>query len=263
ISANGTGSSLGCNPAASDINLALGSASATDACGPTTVTQSDGSVQSNGCARSQTRTFTARDGCGNTATTSRTVTWTADVTPPSISANGTGTSLGCNPAASDINLALGSASATDACGPTTVTQSDGNVSSDGCSRSHTRTFTARDGCGNTATTSRTVNWISDVTPPSISTNGTGTSLGCNPAASDINLALASASATAACGPTTVTQSDGTVSSNGCARTQTRTFTARDGCGNTATTSRTVNWISDVTPPSISANGTGTSLGCNP
>jgi hypothetical protein len=51
----------------------LGSASATDACGPTTVTSSDGSVSSNTCGRSQTRTFTARDGCGNTATTSRTV----------------------------------------------------------------------------------------------------------------------------------------------------------------------------------------------
>src|SRR6185503_3937406 len=214
ITANGTGTSLGCNPSANDIGLALGSASATDACGTTTVTSSDGSVTSDGCNRSQTRTFTARDGCGNTATTSRTVTWKADTTPPTITANGTGTSLGCNPAASDINLALGSASATDACGPTTVTSSDGNVTSDGCSRSQTRTFTARDGCGNTATTSRTVTWTSDTTPPSISANGTGTSLGCNPSANDIGLALGSAYATDACGPTTVTQSDGSVSSNG-------------------------------------------------
>src|SRR4029079_19043576 len=263
ITANGTGTSLGCNPSANDINLALGSASATDACGPTTVTSSDGSVTSDGCNRSQTRTFTARDGCGNTATTSRTVNWIADLTAPTITANGPGTSLGCNPSANDIGLALGSASATDACGPTTVTQSDGAVQSSGCARTQTRTFTARDGCGNTATTSRTVNWIADTTPPTITANGTGTSLGCNPSAGDINLAIGSASATDACGPTTVTQSDGAVQSSGCARTQTRTFTARDGCGNTATTSRTVNWIADTTPPTITANGTGTSLGCNP
>src|SRR6185436_14703808 len=102
--------------------------------------------------------WSARDACGNTSTAARTVTWTNDVTAPSVSANGTGTSLGCNPSAGDINNALGSASATDACGPTTVTQSDGAVSSQSCGRSQTRTFTARDGCGNTATTSRTVTW---------------------------------------------------------------------------------------------------------
>ena len=49
---------------------------------------SDGPVVSNGCARSQTRTFTAIDACGNTATASRTVTWTADVTAPVITATG-------------------------------------------------------------------------------------------------------------------------------------------------------------------------------
>src|SRR4029078_3680531 len=141
--------------------LALGSASATDACGPTTVTSSDGSVSSDGCSRTQTRTFTAKDGCGNTSTTSRTVNWIADTTPPTITANGTGTSLGCNPAASDIEAALGGASATDNCGPATVTCSDGVVSSNGCGRSQTRTCIARDACGNTATTSRTVNWTSD------------------------------------------------------------------------------------------------------
>ncbi len=153
---------LGCNPSAGDINGSLGTATATDACGVPTVSSTDGSVTSNGCSRSQTRTFTARDACGNTATASRTVTWTADNTAPVITTGGTGTTLGCNPSAGDINGALGTATATDACGVPTVSSSDGSVTSNGCSRSQTRTWTAIDACGNTATASRTVTWTADI-----------------------------------------------------------------------------------------------------
>src|SRR5215510_5788008 len=263
ITANGSATTLGCNPQASDINNALGSATATDACGNTTVTQSYGSITSTGCSRSQIRTFTAVDACGNSATTSRTVTWTSDLVPPSITANGSATTLGCNPQASDINNALGSATATDACGNTTVTQSDGAVTTSGCSLTQTRTFTAVDGCGNSATASRTVTWTSDNTPPVITTGGTTLSLACNPVASDINNALGTATATDACGTPTVTTSDGTVSTNGCTLTQTRTFTAVDACGNSATASRTVTWTYCAPPPVITTGGTTLSLACNP
>jgi hypothetical protein len=249
---------LGCNPA----EIPLGGASASDACGAPTISQSDGTVVSNGCNRSQTRTFTARDGCGNTATVSRTVTWTADITPPVITTGGTSTSLGCNPSANDIGAALGTATATDACGVPTLSQSDGSVSSNGCGRSQTRTWTARDACGNTSTASRTVTWTADVTPPVITTGGGSLTLGCNPSAGDINTSLGTATATDACGVPTVTQSDGPVGSEGCSRSQTRTFTARDACGNTATASRTVTWKSDLTPPVIACPNT-LNLGCNP
>jgi hypothetical protein len=224
LTTGGTGTSLGCNPSAGDIDAALGTATATDACGIPTVTSSDGSVTSDGCARTQTRTWTARDFCGNTSTASRTVTWTADLTPPVLTTGGTGTSLGCNPSAGDINGALGTATATDACGVPTVSSSDGSVTIDGCSRSQTRTWTARDFCGNTSTASRTVTWTADLTPPVLTTGGTGTSLGCNPSAVDINGALGTATATDACGVPTVSSSDGSVSSDGCSRSQTRTFT---------------------------------------
>jgi hypothetical protein len=195
---------------------------------PTALTPvvSDGPVISNGCARSQTRTFTATDACGNTATASRTATWTADVTAPVITATGGSLSLGCNPTQAGINGALGSASATDACGVPTVSSSDGAVVSNGCARSQTRTFTAVDACGNSSTTSRTATWTADVTAPVITATGGSLSLGCNPTTGDINGALGSASATDACGVPTVSSSDGAVVSNGCARSQTRTFTAR-------------------------------------
>src|SRR4030095_10464247 len=263
LTTGGTTTTLACNPAASDINSALGTATATDACGTPTVSSSDGVIGTSGCTFTQTRTFTAIDACGNTVTASRTVTWTADVTPPTLTTGGTTTTLACNPAASDINNALGTATATDACGTPTVSSSDGVIGTSGCTFTQTRTFTARDGCGNTATASRTITWTADVTPPTLTTGGTATTLACNPAASDINNALGTATATDACGTPTVSSSDGVIGTSGCTFTQTRTFTAIDACGNSATASRTVTWTSDNTPPVITTGGTTLTLGCNP
>ena len=66
------GGRLGCNPTATAIEAALGSATYTDNCGPTTATALgalDGSVISSGCSRSQTRTWNVSDVCGNAAIT--------------------------------------------------------------------------------------------------------------------------------------------------------------------------------------------------
>src|SRR6186713_655104 len=119
------------------------------------------------------------DCCRIPATAARTITWIADLTPPVLTTGGTATTLGCNPTAADINAALGTASASDACGTPTVNSSDGTVASNGCDRSQTRTWTAIDGCGNSATASRTITWTSDLTPPVLTTGGTTTTLGCN------------------------------------------------------------------------------------
>jgi hypothetical protein len=268
ITATGDNLTLGCNPSTATINGALGTATATDACGTPTLTHTDGAVQSSGCSRSQTRTWTAVDGCGNTATTSRTATWTADVTAPTLTATGGSLTLGCNPSTATINGALGTASATDACGTPTVTSTDGPVTSDGCGRAQTRSWTAIDGCGNTSSTSRTATWTADLTAPTLTATGTPADghLGCNPSGAAIDAALGTASATDACSTPTVTHTDGGVQSSGCGRSQTRTWTATDACGNTATTSRTATWTADVTPPTITATGTpanGVIEGCNP
>ena len=248
---------LGCNPGNPDASL--GSATATSACGAPSVSSSDGPVVSDGCARSRTRTFTANDGCGNTASVSRTVRWISDVTPPVFVGDYADVNLGCNPGNPDASL--GTASATDACGAVTISQSDGAVVSDGCLRSRTRTFVARDACTNTSSTSRTVRWTADLTPPSFTGSYADVNLGCNPGNPDGS--LGSATATDACGAVTISSSDGAVTSDGCTRARTRTFTARDACNNTATTSRTVRWISDVTPPSFTGSYADVNLGCNP
>ena len=72
----------------------------------------------------------------------RTVTWIADQNPPVITITGAITTLGCNPSASDITAALGTATATDGCSTASVSSTDGTVSTTSCSASQTRTFTA-------------------------------------------------------------------------------------------------------------------------
>src|SRR5205823_1120351 len=187
-------------------------------------------------------------------TISRTVTWTEDATPPLIVPSGTTLTLGCNPTTSAIAAALGSATYTDNCGPTTATALagvDGSVTSTGCGRSQTRTWNVSDASDIPATTiSRTVTWTDDTTPPLILASGTPLTLGCNPSATDINAALGSATYTDNCGPTSATALagvDGSVTSTGCSRSQTRTWNVSDACGNPATTvSRTVTWTCDKT-----------------
>src|SRR5262249_13314507 len=159
------------------------------------------------------------DACDNTATASRTVTWTFDVTPPTITANSTAsTALGCNPSSATINATLDGASATDNCIVQTFNSSDGAVGSTGCARSQTRTWTATDCCGNSAILNRTVTWTFDITPPVVTATSTAsTALGCNPTTNAIDAALNGATASDNCsGILTPTSSDGAVGSTGCA-----------------------------------------------
>jgi len=272
ITPNNNDANLGCNPTAQQIENALGGAIVTDNCDNLTVVPTTGAVQSNGCIRTQTRTWNATDLCGNQAASqSVTVTWSVDNQPPVIQANGTSLALGCNPTQQQIEDALGTATATDACGTVTPSVSTGNVISNGCNRSQTRTWSAIDACGNNAVqVSRTVTWKVDVTAPVITLDGTqgaNPNLGCNPTPAQIEAALGTATVTDNCDNLTANVSTGQIQSNGCFRTQTRTFNAVDLCGNNATAVvRTVTWKVDVTAPVITLDGTqgaNPNLGCNP
>src|SRR6185295_17780500 len=266
ITATGTTLTLGCNPSSAAIDAALGTATATDACGPVTPSATTGTVTTTGCSSSQTRTWNATDACSNAAiAVSRTVTWTTDSIAPVITATGTTLTLGCNPSSAAIDAALGTATATDACGPVTPTATTGSVTVRGCSRSHSRTWNATDACNNAAVAvSRTVTWTLDSIAPVITATGTTLTLGCNPSSAAIDAALGTATATDACGPVTPTATTGTVTTTGCSRSQTRTWNATDACSNAAiAVSRTVTWTLDSIAPVITATGTTLTLGCNP
>src|SRR5205085_5414192 len=115
-----------------------------DACGAmTTLISSYAIPTTSGCTVTQVRTFTAVDGCGDSATTSRSVSWTADQTPPTFTGTYSPVTLGCNPLPTDITAALGSATATDACGAVTnLTSSDATPTTSGCTVTLVRTYTS-------------------------------------------------------------------------------------------------------------------------
>lgn len=122
----------------------------------------------NGCARPRTLTSTVTDACGNSTNCQQVITWTEDRTAPVITPSGTTLTLGCNPTTAAIQAALGGATATDNCGSLTPTPSDSAVTSNGCGRSQTRTWTFTNTGGTVATpVSRTVTWTEDTTRPSI------------------------------------------------------------------------------------------------
>ncbi|ESU21239.1 hypothetical protein FEDK69T_26060 [Flavobacterium enshiense DK69] len=229
-------------------------ATATDNCGSAfTLTFNDVTTPGQ-CAGSYsvTRTWTARDVCGNSSTKTQTIN-VQDVTAPVIADL---------PAASTINCPavpqFAQATATDNCGSAfTLTFND--VTTPGqCAGSYsvTRTWTARDACGNSSTKTQTIN-VQDVTAPVIAALPTTSTINC-PAVPQ----FAQAIATDNCGSTfTLTFNDVTTPGQ-CAGSYsvTRTWTARDTCGNSSTATQTIN-VQDITAPVIAALPATSTINC--
>src|SRR5204862_407500 len=110
------------------------------------------------------RTWTATDGCGNTATCVQHIIF-VDTTPPTISCP-PDRQLQCG--ASTDPSSTGSATATDNCAaPVTITFADAATAAS-CTGvpGIDRTWSATDGCGNTATCLQHITFV-DTTPPTI------------------------------------------------------------------------------------------------
>ena len=236
---------MGCNPEGVP---APGAATATDACGSVGISSALGSIVVDGCFRSQTRTYTATDFCGNTSTCTQVFTWTVDTTPPSFTFCPPGSNLGCNP---EGLPAPGAATATDACGPPVITSSVGTITVDGCFRSQTRTYLATDGCGNTATCTQVFTWTSDIAPPVCMTNDLTITV--DPA---IGYLIVTAEqidngSSDACGPVTLTISQDTFTCEDFGD-NTIILTVTDACGNTSTCTAIVT-VNSCYDPCVTVN----------
>ncbi|UOK41808.1 MULTISPECIES: gliding motility-associated C-terminal domain-containing protein [Flavobacterium] len=246
-------------PAASTINCPavpqFAQATATDNCGSVfTLTFKDVTTPGQ-CAGSYsvTRTWTARDACGNSSTKSQTIN-VQDVTAPVIAALPATSTINC-PAVPQFSQAT----ATDACGSTfTLTFND--VTTPGqCAGSYsvTRTWTATDTCGNSSTKSQTIN-VQDVTAPVIAALPATSTINC-PAVPQ----FAQATATDACGSVfTLTFNDVTTPGSCAGKySVTRTWTATDACGNSSTRSQTIN-VQDITSPVIPQAPANVTVSCS-
>ncbi|MDH4035252.1 MAG: T9SS type A sorting domain-containing protein, partial [candidate division Zixibacteria bacterium] len=224
--------------------------SASDNCGDPTLEYSDQTTPG-ACPQeySVTRTWTATDACGNTATASQAIT-VVDNTAPVITGVGGPQTIDC-PAEPQFSTP----SATDACGPASLSHSDQTTPGD-CPQEYavTRTWTAADSCGNTSTASQTITVV-DNTPPVISGVGGNETLEC-PAEPNFS----TPSATDACGPADLSYADDTTFGDCPAEYSiTRTWTAADSCGNTSSATQTIT-VEDNTPPVIACAAADT-IGC--
>src|SRR5207244_1078917 len=254
---------LGCNPT---VILACytspNTVVSTDDCGVTNISCSKLDSVS-GCVHTRRLVYTATDGCGNKKTCTQTITWTVDTAPPSlVNCPASSLNLGCNPTSiptcSSYNV-----NAVDGCGNPTISCTSDTVTN-GCVRRRTLTYTAKDPCGNTASCSQVITWTVDSVGPVLVGCPTPTlDRGCNPDPATIpTCAIYDVTATDDCSTATVTCTNITVT-NGCVRTRTLTWTAKDACSNSSTCSQIITWVVDTTAPVFTKCPPTLHLGCNP
>ncbi len=225
----------------------------TDGCSPETSLNFAESRIPGACANAYTllRTWSAADGCGNSASFVQTITVT-DVVKPTFSSVPPTATVECgNPVPTALPVA------SDNC---TVdvqlieTQGPGVAN---CARASViRLFTATDECGNTATATQRVNFV-DTKAPALAGVPANVSIACGAAEP-----TALPTATDACDPAPKVTVVRTEVAGACAgsKTVTRVFTATDACGNTATASQVVT-IEDKTKPILAGVPANVTIAC--
>jgi hypothetical protein len=211
------------------------------------------------------RVWTARDVCGNTATSSQHIK-TQDTTRPLLVIPNNRI-FEC-PAPSNLTAgALGdAASATDACvasGVLTPTYVD-SAPAYSCNSSSVpayvlrRTWTATDPCGLVTNATQTLT-VRDTRPPTIDPQFNVTVVECNPT---VPLPVTTVNATDLCDPAPKANYTDVVARNNCGRTQivNRNWNVVDACGNKATFRHELHVV-DTLPPAVTTPPTAT-VECN-
>jgi len=226
-----------------------GAATATDNCGGTVTIGHSDSVAAGSCAGNYviTRTWTATDECGNTASCPQIITVT-DTTGPTISCP-LDTSVDCDGDTSPTGT--GTATATDDCsGVASISHSD-SIAAGSCAGNYviTRTWTATDGCGNSSSCDQTIT-VTDTHGPVVVCPA-DTAVDC--AATTQPAGTGSPTVSDDCsGVASVSFSD-VITPGSCAGNYviTRTWSAVDGCGNASNTCNQTITVTDLTGPTIS------------
>jgi gliding motility-associated-like protein len=221
----------------------------TDNCdGTGSVAGTDGALVGGSCGGTITRTWTYTDACGNTASTSQTITVNDNVAPvlAAAPANLTVECIGDVPAMTNLSW-------TDNCdGAGSVAGTDGALVGGSCGGTITRTWTYTDACGNNATATQTIT-VNDNVAPVLAAAPANVTVEC---LADVP-AMTNLTWTDNCdGTGSVAGTDGALVGGSCGGTITRTWTYTDACGNNATTTQTIT-VDDNTLPTASNPATTT------
>ncbi len=215
-----------------------GTATATDNCdGSPTITYSDVTG-----AGTITRTWTATDACGNSASCDQVIT-IEDTTPPAITCPADIT-VECDESTDPANT--GSATATDNCDNNpTITYADTETSG-ACAQEKTitRTWTATDADNNSASCDQIITVVDD-TAPVLSGCPADATVEC-----DAIPAAATVTATDNCDPAPTVTLNETSSLTGCGGytgTITRTWTATDACNNSSSCTQVLTVVDTQAP----------------
>ena len=194
------------------------------------------------------RTWTFTDACGNTSSVSQTITVLDDIAP-SITAPAGGV-IAC-----DADPIFSSPTYSDNCNGVTITSVDSETGNS-CGGSYTRTWTATDACGNTASASQTFTYADTQAPVITCPADTSVEFGGDTSPASTG----TATATDNCSTVTITFADS--SDPGCGNTEviTRTWTATDACGNQSSCVQTIN-VTDTTPPEVTCPTDPNLLAC--
>jgi Secretion system C-terminal sorting domain len=241
--------------------LALGGGAAITDCGQAvTITSADVRSSTLVCTQTLTRTYTVKIGT-NPPVACPIVYPIQDLIPPVLTGTPNLGSIGCNtplPTATESVY-----TATDVCSGVvipTVSAWSGNPTT--CSTVFTRTWTATDICGNTATAVQTITKAKSAgTITFAGTLNLGTLPNCD--APFPTNAVSNLTASNACGTYTATATAWTATNTtNCLVTYQRTWTSNDGCGTSNTAVQTIKRIEDKVPPVLTGTPTLSNIGCN-
>lgn len=230
----------------------FGTATATDACDPAVEITFSTVTIAGSCPQEYTmiRTWTATDACGNSTTCSRTIV-VEDNTPPVLTCPTVTSPISC-----PANPSFPPATATDECDANVDISFVTTIANGPCpqQRTITRTWTATDYCGNTATCSRSI-IVQDITPPVITCPSVITPIQCNETP-----VFGDATAMDACDAVVTITFETVTTPGSCNYSVTRIWTATDDCGNSSTCSRTIEVI-DTDPPTITCPAVTSPVEC--
>ena len=223
-----------------------GLATAIDACDPNPVIAYSDTNTPGSCAGKSviTRVWSATDACGNKSTCNQIITIQDNTAPIlTLPANIT---INCDD--SSLPAVTGSATATDNCDPTPTIGYSDLVAPGSCAGNYiiSRTWNASDHCNNTTSSVQTIT-VQDNTPPSIDCPGP-IMAECLSEVPAPDISLVSATDNCA-GPITIAFVSDVSDGMTCPNFITRTYSAKDACGNISTCSQFI-IIQDYTEPDL-------------